>query len=171
MSKHPAKWCMCLAHDWNVKSQDKIETVVFRECLAGKAFSWDTRKTCCFAKLSFLIHTFCAYTIYTHITHRCWGVLLRENLSHKPWELEIVIPTILYTNTYGFSLTPTSPFLYHWEVDSQTLTTLFQSVKWDFGVAWKYWKKPSFGGCNRAYCGIRRVRQDTVSRSLVRIGA
>jgi len=29
-------------------------------------------------------------------------------------------------------------------------------------------KKPvRLGGCNRAYCGIRKARQDTVPRSLV----
>ena len=96
----------------------RIETVGFCECLTGKAFLRDTRETFCFAKLSFLIHIFCTYTIYTHITHRCWRVLQRENPNHKPWELEIVIPTILYTITCGFSSTPTSSFPYHWEVDS-----------------------------------------------------
>ena len=71
-----------------------------------------------FSRLSILIHTFCTYTIYTHITHICWGVLLRENPSHKPWELEIIISTIFYTIACGFSSTPTSLFPYHWEVDS-----------------------------------------------------
>ena len=56
---------------WNAKSQDRMETAVSREYLAGKAFLRDTRETFCFAKLSILIHTFCAYTIYTHITHKC----------------------------------------------------------------------------------------------------
>ena len=118
MSKHPAKWCMCPAYDWNAKSQDRMETTIFHEYLMGKAFLWDTHETFYFARLSFLIHTFYTYTIYTHITHRCWGVLQRENPSHKPWELEIVIPTYLYTIACGFSSTPTSPFPYHWEVDS-----------------------------------------------------
>ena len=81
----PCIWLEC-------KESRQMETAVFRECLAGKAFPRGIRKTFYFARLSFLIHTFCAYTIYTHITHRCWGVLLRENPSHKPWELEIVIP-------------------------------------------------------------------------------
>ena len=121
---------MCLVHDWNANSQDRMETAVFHECLAGKgrkAFSRDTRKTFCFAKLSFLIHIFCAYTIYILIAHRCWGVLLRENPCHKSWELEIFIPKILYTNTWGFSSTPTSPFPYHWEVDSlNTYHTLLE---------------------------------------------
>ena len=65
-----------------------------------------------------VIHTFYTHTIYTYITHRWWGVLQRENPSHKPWELEIVIPTFLYTIACGFSSTPTSPFPYHWKVDS-----------------------------------------------------
>ena len=149
-----------------------METSVFRECLAGKTFPQDTRETFCFAKLSFLIHIFCAYTIYTHIIHRCWEVLLRENLSHKPWELEIVIPTILYINTCGFSSTLTSPFPYHWEVDNPN--TPFQSVQWGFGVAGTHWKKLGFGGCNRKYCRIQRARQDTVpcwSRSLEGLGS
>ena len=73
-----------------------METAGFRECLVGKAFSQDTRKTFCFAELSYLIHTFFTHTIYTPITHKCWGVLQSENPSHNPWELEIVIPTFLY---------------------------------------------------------------------------
>ena len=113
-SKHPTKWCMCLAHDWNAKSQDRMETASFCECLTSKAFYRDTRRTFCFAELSYLIHNFCTHTIYTPITHRCWGVLLRENPSHKPWELEIVILTILYTIACGFFSTLTSPFPYHW---------------------------------------------------------
>ena len=95
-----------------------MEIAVFRECLTSKAFLRDTYEIFCFAELSFLIHTFCTHTIYTHITHRCWEVIQRENFSHKPWELEIVIPTILYIIVCGFSSTPTSPFSYHWEVDS-----------------------------------------------------
>ena len=95
-----------------------METAGFRECLAGKAFPWDTRETFCFTELSYLIHTFFTHTIYTLITHIRWGVLLRENLSHYSRELKIVIPTFLYTIHCGFSSTPTSPFLYLWEVDS-----------------------------------------------------
>ena len=53
-------------------------------------------------------------TLYTSpLPHICWGVLLRENPSHKHWELEIVIPTILYTIHCGFSSTPTSPISLH----------------------------------------------------------
>ena len=131
------KWCMCFAHDWNAKSQNRMETAVFRECLVGKAFLRNTRETFCFARLSFLIHTFCTYTIYTHITHKCWGVLLRENPSHKPWELEIVIPIILYTIAYGFSSTPTSLFPHHWKVDSPNTYHTLSECQVKF---WCYWE-------------------------------
>ena len=67
---------MCPTHDWNAKSQDRMETAGFYECLLGKAFLRDTHETFCFAELLYLIHIF-----YTLITHRCWGVLLKENPS------------------------------------------------------------------------------------------
>ena len=128
---------MCPTYDWNAKSQDRMETAGFREYLTGKAFPRDTRETFCFSRLSFLIHTFCAYTIYTYITHRCWEVLLRENPSHKPWELEIVIPTILYTIACGFSSTPTSSFPYHWEVDSPNIYHTFSECSVRFWCCWE----------------------------------
>ena len=86
-------------------------------CFVSSSWVRLSRETFYFARLSYLIHTFCTHTIYNHITHKCWGVLMRENPSHKPWELEIVIPTYLYTIACGFSSTPTSPFPYHREVD------------------------------------------------------
>ena len=131
------KWCICPAHDWNLKSRDRMETAGFRECLAGKAFPWDTRETFCFVKLSFLTHSILTHTIYTPITHICWGVLLRENSSHKPWELEIVIPIILYTITCGFSSTPTSSFPYYWEVDSPNTYHTLSECQVRF---WCYWE-------------------------------
>ena len=159
---------MCPAHDWNVKSQDKWRQLCF------VSVSW-VRPSCKIpTKYSILpdYHFwYCAYTIYTHITHRCWGVFLRENPSHKPWELEIVIPTFLYTFACGFSSTTTSPFPYHWEVDSPNTYHTLLECSMRFGAAGKYWKKPSFGRCNQAYCEIRRVKQDTVPRSLVGVGA
>ena len=63
---------MHVLYTWlECEKSGQMETAMFRECLTGKAFLRDTRKTFCFARLSFLIHTFYAYTIYTHITHRC----------------------------------------------------------------------------------------------------
>ena len=80
-----------------------MEIAVSREYFAGKAFPRDTRETFCSTSLSSLIHTYCAYTIYTHITHKYLGELLSENPSQTTWELEIVIPTILYTFGLGIS--------------------------------------------------------------------
>ena len=125
-----------------------METAMFREYLMGKAFPRDTRETFCFARLLILIHTFYAYTIYTHITHTCWGVLLRENPSQTPWELEIVIPIILNIIACGFSTTPTSPFPYHWEVDSpNTYHTLSecQVIVW---CCWEALEEAKDGWCN-----------------------
>ena len=137
MSKLPTKWCMCPAHDWNAKSQDRMEIASFRKCFAGKAFARDTHKIICFARLSFQIHSILIHTIYTHVTHRCWGVLLKENPSHKPWELEIVIPTILYTITCGFSSTPTSSFPYHREVNSPNTYHTFSECQVRFWCCWE----------------------------------
>ena len=109
----------------------------FRECLMGKAFPRDTHETFGFAELLYLIHTICAHTIYTHITHKCWRVLLRENLSHNPWELKIVIPTFLYTIHCGFSSTLTSPFSYPWEVDSSNTYHTLSEFQVRF---WCYWE-------------------------------
>ena len=44
----------------------QMETAVSREYLASKAFLRNTHETFCFARLYYLIHTFC-----THITHKC----------------------------------------------------------------------------------------------------
>ena len=126
----------------------QMETAVSREYLVDKAFSWDTRETFCFARLYYLIHTFCTYSIYTHIIHKWEGEPLRENSSKNTWELEIVIPTFLYTFVCGISSSPTSPFLYHWEVDSlNTYHTLWecQVIVW---CCWEALKEAKDGRCN-----------------------
>ena len=62
-----------------------METAVSREYLAGKAFPRDTREAFCSASLSNLKHTFYAYTIYTHITHKYeesfWEKTLAKHLK------------------------------------------------------------------------------------------
>ena len=61
----------CALHMLECGESGQMETAVSREYLMGKAFPRDTRETLCPASLSSLIHTFCAYTIYTHTTHKC----------------------------------------------------------------------------------------------------
>ena len=161
---------MCPAHDWNVKSQDKMEIAGFCECLTSKAFLRDTREIVCFAILSYLLHYILTHTIYTIITHKCWGVLLREILATNLKSQRLLYPQFFTQLLVGFP--QLLPLHFHTieRLIAQTLTIPFQSVQWDFGATGKYWKKPGFGGCNRAYCRIRRARQDMVPRSLVRIG-
>ena len=125
-----------------------METAVSREYLVDKAFSRDICETFCFARLYYLIHTFCTYTIYTHIIHKWEGEPLRKNSSKNTWELEIVIPTFLYTFVCGISSSPTSPFSYHWEVDSlNTYHTLSecQVIVW---CCWEALKEAKDGRCN-----------------------
>ena len=114
----------------------------FRKCPTGKAFLWDTRETFCFARLCY------THTIYTHITHKSWGVIQREKPSHKPWELEIVIPTYLYTFACGFSLTPTSPFPYHWEVDNSNTYHTLSECQMRFWCCWEVLEEAKDGRCN-----------------------
>ena len=71
----------CALHMLECEESGQMETAVSREYLASKAFLWDTHEIFCSANLSSLIHVFCAYTIYTHITHKCNKELLRENPS------------------------------------------------------------------------------------------
>ena len=77
----------------------------------------------------------------------------KKNPSHKPWELEIIIPTILYIIACGFSSTPTSQFPCHWEVNSLNTYHTLQSVKWGFGVVRKHWKKSRMA--NATWCLLR----------------
>ena len=135
------------------EESEQMETTVFREYLAGKAFSQDTCETFYSARLYYLIHIFCTHTIYTHITHKCLGVLLRENLSHKLWELEIVIPTYLYTFACGFPQLLPLHFHIIERLISQQLTRPCQSVKWEFGAAGKHWKKPRMA--DATWCLLR----------------
>ena len=142
----PCIWLEC-------ENSVQMETTLFHEYLAGKAFPWDTCETFYFARLyylihTFYIHTFYIHTIYTHITHKCWGVLLRENSSQIPWELEIVIPTILYIIACGFSSTPTSPFSYHWEVDSPNTYHTFSECQVRFWCYWETLEEAKDGKCN-----------------------
>ena len=73
----------CALHVLECEESGQMETAVSREYLVGKAFPWDIREALarhCFAILSSLIHTFCAYYLYSYYP-QMWGELLRENPS------------------------------------------------------------------------------------------
>ena len=126
----------------------QMVAAVSHEYHAGKALPWDTRKTFCSASLSNLIHTFCTHTIYTHITYKWIGKPLRENPNKNTWELEIVLPTILYTFVCGISSSPTSPFPYHWEVDSSNTYHTFWECQVIFWCCWEALEEAKDGRCN-----------------------
>ena len=139
----------------------RMETAVSREYLAGKAFPWDTRETFCSVSLYYQIHTFCTHTIYTHITYKWWGELLRESPSKNTWELEIVIPTILYTFVCGISSFPTFPFLYHWEVDSTNTYHTLWECQVRFWCCWEALEEAKDGRCNMELVAGFRVLDKT----------
>ena len=129
-------------------SQARMETAMSRKYLMNKAFPQNTHETFCSASLSILIHTFCTHTIYTVITHNCKGELLRENPSYNTWELEIVIPTILYTFVCGISSSPTYPFPNHWEVDSPNTYHTLWECQVRFWCYWEALEEAKDGRCN-----------------------
>ena len=139
----PCTWLEC-------KKSVQMETAVSRGKVSISRVR-PSRETFYSARLYYLIHTFCTYTIYTHITHKCLEVLLRENPSQTPWELEIVILTILYTIAYGFSSTPTSPFPYHWEVNSPNTYHTFSKYLVRFWCCWEALEEAKDGRCNMEF--------------------
>ena len=92
-------------------------------------------------------HFLCLYYLYPYYP-QMKREFLRENPSQTTWELEIVIPTILYTFVLGISSSPTSPFPYHWDVDSlNTYHTLrkCQVIVW---CCWEALEEAKDGRCN-----------------------
>ena len=72
----------------------------------------------------------------------CKECFQRENPRYFPWELEIVIPTIICTILCGFPLLlPLHIHILERSI-AQTRTTPNLSVKWGFDAVEKYWKKP-----------------------------
>ena len=165
------------AHDWKLKSHAMLSiSRVFRGKGLPARYPWD------FLLGDFLNVTFLPFThtICTLITHKCKGghserktldrFLYNTHTHLLKRELLILSEEIILAS---------SPFLFHCHTlkgDLYTNTThTFSECRECFG-AWKilriFQKKPvRLGGCNLAYCGIRKVRQDTVPRSLVRVVA
>ena len=130
----------CAQH---ITGMQRVMTAGFHEYFAGKAFPRDTCETFCFTILTYLIYYVFTHTIYIIITHILRGVSFREKtLDKNPWELEIVIPTILYTILCSFSQLLPLHIQILVRLIAQTLTTHILSVKWGFGVIRKHWKKP-----------------------------
>ena len=102
-----------------------------------------------FGKILCLPNLYLHY-IYHHYPQIVRSVFQRENPRIYIWELEIVILTTIYTFPRGFPrLLPLHLHILE-RLIAQTLTTLIQSVKWEFGAAGKHWNEPFIGGCNWA---------------------
>ena len=106
----------------------------FHDWFAGKANPQRTCESLCLAK---------SY------------VFQRENPRKYTWELEIIIPTIIYTFPCIFPLLLPLHIQIIERLIAQTLTTPNLSVKWGFDAARKHWKESIIGECNQAYCKIR----------------
>ena len=149
----------------------QMVTAGFRECLAGKAFPQNTRETFCFANLSYLIRPVSAHTIYTHITHICWGVLfIEKTLAQLLRVRDCHTHNSLY-NLLWFSLTPTSPYPNPWEVDSSNTYHTHHKCKVRFWYCWEALEEAiclvDTIGLN---CVIQRVREDKAWWSQLVVG-
>ena len=132
----------------------------------------DTYETFCLAKRKgALPNSLAALYIYPYYPRIVISVFLRENPSKYTWELEIVIPTIVYTFPLGFPLLLPLHLYILERFLAQTLTAPNLSVEWSFGTAGKHLKEPFSGGCNRVELRIWKAREDKTPRSLLVAGA
>ena len=92
-----------------------VSSCHFRDCLTGAK---DLRKSLFGKKLCFALRSLYPHYIYPNYSQSVRSSFQRENPRKYTWELEIVIPIIIYTFPCGFFSTPTSPSLYFWEVTS-----------------------------------------------------
>ena len=129
----------------------------FHNCLMRKTFPRNTCETFCLAifVMSVLPSLYPHY-IYLHypqyipsLPTYCKECFHREYPSIHTWELENIIPTIIYTFPCDFPLLLPLHIQIFERLIAQTLTTPNLSVKWVFDTAGKHWKKPIVGGCNR----------------------
>ena len=68
--------------------------------------------------------------------------------SKNTWELEIVIPTFLYTFVCGIFSSPISPFPYHWEVDSPNTYHTLSKCQMIIWCCWEALEEAKDGRCN-----------------------
>ena len=90
---------MC-AHDWKMKSCARLS---FLWLSREKGQPLKNPQKFLFGKmLCFALPFFYPYYIYPHYSRIVRSAFQRENTKKYTWELEIIIPTIIYTFTYGF---------------------------------------------------------------------
>ena len=151
VSQEAYPWKSYVQSTW-LKDKESCQPGSFCKCLARNLIPQSTHKTFCLAKSYVLLYQVFTHNIYiySHYPQIVRSAFQRENPRKYTWELEIIIPTIIYTFPYDFpQLLPL--YLHILErLITQTLTTLVLSVKWEFGAVGKYWKEPFIGESNRA---------------------
>ena len=151
--------CECLSRSLPVK-EPRVEHMTGRwRVMPGWIFSWVSRRKGHPAKYSrnflfgkklcLVLPSLYSHYIYPHCPQIVRGAFQIENPRKYTWELEIVIPTIIYT--FPSSFPQLLPLHLHFleRLQAQTFTTPILSVKWYFGTIGKYRKEPFIGGCNR----------------------
>ena len=124
-----------------VKFVSTLRERLFRE-LPAKHFVWQKDKV--LYQILYLHYT------YPHYPRNVRSAFQRENLNKNTWELEIIIPTIIYIFSLGFLLLLLLHLYLLERFLTQILTTPNMSVESSFGAFGKHWKEPLSGGCNRA---------------------
>ena len=120
--------------------------------------------------MTFLPFTHTIYTLITHKSRRGHSkrkTLDRFSTTHTHLlETELLIlsthPSLSHCHTLRGDLYPNTTYTF---LECREYFGAWESL----GICQK--KLVRLGKCNRAYCEIRKVRQDTVPRSLVGVGA
>ena len=132
VSSWPMKRAMCKVHDWKMKSCARLD-ISRVSCGQGQPMK-DSRDSLFGKKLCFALPCIYTHYIYHHYPQIVRSAFQRENPRKYTWELEIFIPTIIYTFPCSFlQLLPLHLYILE-RLLVQTLTTLILSVKWDFGA-------------------------------------
>ena len=127
--------------------------------------------------MTFLPFTHTIYTLITHKSKRSHSERktldrfstththpsFRERATHLQKEIIVAFsPSLYHCHTLRGDLYPNTTHTF-------SLCRQCFGAQEALGICQK--KPMKLRGCNRAYCGIRRAKQDTVSRSLVGVGA
>ena len=131
----PAKRATCRAHDWKMKGCARL--YVFASISLVRPSHEGLAKLFVWRKI-IICFTMSLPTWYIpSLPTNCNECFLERNPYKYTWELEIVIPTIIYTFLCGFPQTPTSPSLDPWEVVSPNTYHTHIECKVRF---WCYWE-------------------------------
>ena len=143
----------------------------FRECLAGKAFPWNTHEAFYLANLScFVLPSLYLHYIYLHYPHIVRSGFQRENPRNKTWELD-------YTHNHlhislWFSSTPTSPHPNPWEVDSLNTYYTQSECKMRFWCCWEVLEEANRWWMQSGWIArFEKAREDKIPRSQLVAGA